>query len=294
MEFVAIDVETANSDMASICQIGVAKFSEGKLVGEWSSLIDPEDYFDPINIDIHGIDENRVVGKPTFPEVLGILKHYFENTICVCHTHFDRISIDKAFRKYRVEPIALVWLDSARVARRTWRDVAWQGYGLANLCNKIGYTFKHHDALEDAKASGYVLLAAINESNLDLEAWKKRITQPIDPSNSSSGMAIRRDGNPEGELFGEEIVFTGALEIPRNEAANLAARIGCKVADGVTKKTTLLVVGDQDVNRLAGKEKSIKHQKAEMLIAKGQKIRILQESDFRELVQMSLIEQVVV
>jgi DNA polymerase-3 subunit epsilon len=181
-------------------------------------------------------------------------------------------------------------LDSARVARRTWRDVAWQGYGLANLCNKIGYTFKHHDALEDAKASGYVLLAAINESNLDLEAWRKRITQPIDPNSSSSGIAIRREGNPEGELFGEEIVFTGTLEIPRNEAANLASRIGCKVADGVTKKTTLLVVGDQDIKRLAGKERSAKHQKAEMLIAKGQKIRILQESDFRELVQMSLMD----
>ena len=44
MDFVAIDVETANADMASICQIGVAKYSEGKLIEEWSSLVDPEDY----------------------------------------------------------------------------------------------------------------------------------------------------------------------------------------------------------------------------------------------------------
>ena len=286
-EFVAIDVETANSDMASICQIGIAKFSNGKLVDEWSSLIDPEDYFDSINIGIHGIDEDCVSGKPTFPEIVETLKKFLENTLCVCHTHFDRVSINKALRKYDVIPLSSVWLDSAMVVRRTWSDVANQGYGLANVCKKLGYTFKHHDALEDAKASGYVLLAAINESNMDLDAWKKRITQPIDPANSSSGAAIRREGNPEGELRGEEIVFTGALEMSRNEAANLAARLGCKVTDGVTKKTTLLVVGDQDVTKLAGKEKSAKHLKAEMLIAKGHKIRILKESDFMELSKLS-------
>ena len=60
MSFVAIDVETANADMASICQIGVARYVEGELVEEWSSLVDPEDYFDPFNIEIHGITERNV------------------------------------------------------------------------------------------------------------------------------------------------------------------------------------------------------------------------------------------
>lgn len=50
MRFVAIDVETANSDMASICQIGLAKFTEGELVDEWVSIIDPEDDFDWANV----------------------------------------------------------------------------------------------------------------------------------------------------------------------------------------------------------------------------------------------------
>jgi DNA polymerase-3 subunit epsilon len=44
-----------------------------------------------------------------------------------------------------------------------------------------------------------------------------------------------------------------------------------------------LVVGDQDVTRLAGHSKSSKHRKAEELIAKGVPIRILRESDFQEL-----------
>lgn len=284
MDFVAIDVETANADMASICQIGIAKYNNGMLVEEWSSLIDPEDYFDFINIDIHGITEEDVEGKPTFPEIFNQLGSLLNDAICVSHTHFDRVSISRALTKYDLPNFDTTWLDSARVARRTWEEFAWGGYGLANICNKIGYQFKHHDALEDAKASGHVLLAAIEETGLDVNAWLKRTKQPIDPANVSSGAAIKRDGNPEGELYGEILVFTGALEIPRREAADLAASIGCTVAAGVTKKTTLLVVGDQDITKLAGKEKSSKHIKAEQLIKKGQSIRILKESDFKELV----------
>ena len=81
-------------------------------------------------------------------------------------------------------------------------------------------------------------------------------------------------------------MFTGALEICRCEAAIMAAQIGCQVDSRVTQKTTILVVGDQDIKRLAGHEKSSKHRKAEYLISKGQSIRILRESDFKELAKL--------
>jgi len=287
MEFVAIDVETANADMSSICQIGLAKYKNGILVEEWSSLVDPEDYFDFINIDIHGITEDDVIGAPKFPDVFQKLSDFLTGGICVSHTHFDRVSVSRAINKYSLNSINTVWLDSARVARRAWEECAWSGYGLSNICKMIGYEFKHHDALEDAKASGQVLVAAINKTGLDLDAWFKRVSQPIDPSSSSSRAAIKRAGNPEGELYGEVMVFTGALEIPRREAADLAASLGCTVASGVTKETTLLVVGDQDITKLSGKLKSSKHLKAEELVAKGRTIRIIKESDFKELVSQA-------
>jgi DNA polymerase-3 subunit epsilon len=285
MQFVAIDVETANADMASICQIGVAKYIEGQLTEEWSSLVNPNDYFDYINIQIHGITEEDVVGSPTFPEVASILHSFLDGSISVSHTHFDRVSISRALEKYKLPEINTTWLDSARVARRTWEEFAWSGYGLANVCEKIGYTFKHHDALEDAKASAQVLLAAIRTTGLDIQSWIKRVKLPIGPASDFNGWKISREGNPEGELYGEVLVFTGALQITRREAADLAASIGCTVATGVTKKTTMLVVGDQDIRKLAGNTKSSKHRKAEQLIREGQQIRIVKESDFKELVR---------
>ena len=283
MNFVAIDVETANADMSSICQIGLAHFREGVLSEEWDTYIDPEDFFDEINISIHGIDESKVKGAPRLPEIADILYGFLDNQITVCHTHFDRVSTRKAFDKYSIRHPENVWLDSARVARRTWKECAWKGYGLSNICKMLNYEFNHHDALEDAKAAGYIMLTAMHQSCLNLEGWLKRVNQPI------SGQVEKQkfDVNPEGCLYGEVIVFTGALEIKRAEAAEMAALIGCKVESGVTKKTTILVVGNQDIKRLSGHEKSSKHRKAESLILKGQPMRILGESDFKELINLA-------
>ncbi|MCB0325168.1 MAG: hypothetical protein KDD69_16410 [Bdellovibrionales bacterium] len=285
-EFIAIDVETANADVSSICQIGLAHFRDGAVIDEWKTYVDPEDEFDPINVWIHGITERMVRGAPTFPKVINRLCEFVSQRITVCHTHFDRVAILNAIEKYALTPPDCLWLDSARVARRTWEHCRWSGYGLGPVCEHIGYEFKAHDALEDAKAAGQILLAAIGLTGLAVEDWLKRVKQPID--GSSYDKSIRRDGNPDGVLFGEMIVFTGALSMVRAEAADLAAQVGCSVGSGVTKKTTLLVVGDQDIKKLNGKDKSAKHRKAEDLIAKGQAIRILRESDFRALVALDV------
>jgi DNA polymerase-3 subunit epsilon len=285
MEFVAIDVETANADMASICQIGIARFENGVLADEWKTYVDPQDYFDGMNISIHGIDENVVAGSPTYGMLAGTIMSFLNGRIVVTHTAFDKIAIYQAGTKCNASPPSCTWLDSACVARRAWKECSRSGYGLASLCEVIGYKFKHHDALEDAKAAGNILLAAMTNTGLDLNGWLTRVRQPIDPNLQQR---VAREGNPDGELYGEVLVFTGALTIPRREAADLAASVGCEVDGGVTKRTTLLVVGDQDVQRLAGHEKSSKHRKAEQLIQMGQPIRIIRESDFRDLVKLSM------
>lgn len=76
------------------------------------------------------------------------------------------------------------------------------------------------------------------------------------------------------------------MKISRREAADIAAQAGSEVVPSVNKTTTLLVVGDQDIQKLAGHEKSTMHRKAEALIGKGQNIRILLESDFQKLLSL--------
>ncbi len=288
MNFVSIDVETANADLASICQIGLARFSNGQLGDKWESLVDPEDYFDGMNVAIHGIDESTVADAPKFPDVSSILSRQLIETVVVSHTAFDRTAIAAVFTKYGIDLPNITWLDTARVVRRTWLDLSQRGYGLANVAERLGIEFQHHNAAEDARAAGEILVHAIKESGLSLDEWLVRVKRPIGASSGSgSSYQIIRDGSPEGPLYREVAVFTGTLSLPRREAADIAASAGCQVAGSVTKATTLLIVGDQDIRKLAGHEKSSKHRKAEQLISNGQPIRVLRETDFRSLVAIA-------
>jgi DNA polymerase III subunit epsilon len=282
MNFTSIDVETANADLSSICQIGIVKFVDDTIGEEWSTLVDPEDEFDSINISIHGIDERRVKGAPTLPRIENNVSRLLSETIVACHTPFDRAAINQAYRRYYLKPVECIWLDTARVSRRAWNQFAYNGYGLANIANHLGIDFKHHDALEDARAAGEILVRAIRDTGINLQEWLLRVNQPIFGPNDYK---ITRDGAPDGPLTGDVVVFTGALSIPRRVAADKAASIGCDVRDGVTKETTLLVVGDQVTWKLAGYEKSSKHRKAEELIKQGQQIRILGERDFLKIIE---------
>jgi DNA polymerase III subunit epsilon len=130
MDFVAVDVETANADLASICQIGIAAFADGALVDCWQSLVNPEDYFDEVNIGIHGIDKDAVTDAPTFPEIRPIVDRYFSRNLVVSHTAFDRIAVSRAFDKYQLCPPHCEWLDTARVVRRRGRSLRAAGTAL--------------------------------------------------------------------------------------------------------------------------------------------------------------------
>jgi DNA polymerase III subunit epsilon len=278
--FTVIDVETANADLESICQIGVARFEAGSLSARWVSLVNPEDYFDPINVAIHGIDECMVGDAPTFSEVYGALLPMLAGQIVVSHTHFDRVAIERACERCGLTELSCSWLDSARIVRRAWPDrYAISGYGLQNVAADLGINYRPHDALEDARAAGLVVIRAVEATGLPVSEWVSRVRTPIWPVRSGADY----DPNPEGPLYGEVVCFTGALTIPRREASEIAAVAGCVVGDGVTRHTTLLVVGDQDVRKLAGHTLSSKHRKAEQLMAKGQQIRVLTEHDFRRI-----------
>ncbi len=291
LTFNAIDVETANADRASICQIGIVQVRDGEVRDQWKTLVDPEDWFDPWNTEIHGIDEAAVQGSPTLPELRDELRRRLRGSVLVSHTSFDRTAFERAMDRYELEQLHVTWLDSNRVARRAWPGGCGTrgklGWSLKKCAQSLGISFKHHDALEDARVAAEITLHACDATSLDIDEWLQRLKRPVrllSSSNVASAPAIRREGNVEGALYGETVVFTGSLKIPRRDAADIAAKVGCTVGPGVTKKTTILIVGTQDKDKLNGYEKSSKHRKAEELINKGVDIQILSESDFWNLV----------
>lgn len=280
MDFAVIDVETANEDFSSICQVGIASFS-GDSVEGWKSLVDPHDYFSPLNVSIHGIDGCAVAGAPTWAEIFPEICQRLSVPIVVTHTPFDRTALLQASGRFDLPCLECNWLDTAKVVRRAWPQFAKSGYGLSNVARCFQMDYQAHDALEDARCAGLILLKAIAETGIGLQEWLVRSVRPIGPLHS--GRDEPNSPNPEGDLFGEVLVFTGALTVPRREAVAAAMEAGCRVDDGITTHTTILVAGEQDIKKLNGHEKSSKLQKAEALVIKGQKIRIIGESDFVQL-----------
>ena len=125
MKFVALDFETANESLDSICQIGVASFADGRLVGSWETLVDPEDHFSGMNISVHGITPKHVKGVPRFSDVFEHLRELLADGEAVAHhTAFDRAALGRTIEKYELDAPNCNWLDTARVVRRTWPECA--------------------------------------------------------------------------------------------------------------------------------------------------------------------------
>jgi len=172
--FVVVDVETATSDRASICQIGLVRVVDGMCVDRWSSLVNPGVPFHEVNISIHGITSVAVQDAPRFSALVPELRQRFAGEVVGCHTMFDRDAFDAACDLHGESPFDVRWLDTAEVVRRTWTQFARKGYKLNNIAAYLGLTFQHHDALEDAHVTAQVLLRAVEKTGVRVEEWYAR------------------------------------------------------------------------------------------------------------------------
>ena len=78
LTFNSIDVETANADPSSICQIGIVRVRAGEIKEGLSVLVNPEVRFNPFNVRLHGISEDMIKDSKTLPQVQAKLRRLIE------------------------------------------------------------------------------------------------------------------------------------------------------------------------------------------------------------------------
>lgn len=289
-QYVAIDVETANSDCGSICQIGLVAFLDGRICWEWSSLVNPECDFDRFNVKLHGIGSERVQKAPLWPTVLNAIWASISGQIVVSHSRFDCDALHHAAKRYAVDVPSCSWLDSCAIASVAWPDLP--RHDLKSMCAHFGIKLHHHDAGSDARACGEILNKAIGETGMDTMAWIARVGLVSPPREIRPNPRTQRhypekiaarglQGRP---LSGHSWVCSGDFQLGAATLARMATSIGCDVTDKFTEDTTILVLGSRDPEQFAGKEKSNKLIAAEEAIASGRNITLMTEREFVELV----------
>lgn len=122
-------------------------------------LIDPETPFLAFNSNLHGIVSEHVAGAPNWKIVYPILREWLSNRTLVSHTYFDRVALLAACRLYQVEMFPYVqWVDSCEIARKAWPHLP--GHKLSSLAEHFKIEYHAHDAAEDARVAGEILLLA--------------------------------------------------------------------------------------------------------------------------------------
>jgi DNA polymerase III epsilon subunit-like protein len=169
--FIALDVETANSNISSVCQIALVWFVVGEPVEVWHSLVNPREPFAALNVSLHGIDAVAVQDSPTLTDVMRTVAAMLAGKVVASHMPFDRIALEKACSQHCIPQLTCFWIDTARVARLAWPRFAKRGYGLRSLASWHGIDFRHHDAVEDASTAGRILAHAVAETGISLERW---------------------------------------------------------------------------------------------------------------------------
>jgi DNA polymerase-3 subunit epsilon len=268
-DFVVIDVETACSNVSSICQIGIVGFRDNAVLFEYETLVDPRDRFSSFNTRIHGIAAHHVVGQPCYDDVHDTVDAHLSGRTTVAHSYFDKGALAAACRAHGRAMVRTTWLDSVRVAKRAWPEL---GSHRLNVVSKhLGIPLRHHDALSDARAAGLIIVRAMEQTGIPLAGW---LSSPARP-----GIAPAPRPAADGSLRGQRVAILGE---PRcGPLAHRIAAAGGRVVSAVGSTTTILAV---TAERPFGYVRyDAQFRKAEEMARAGAGMRILSGREIAEL-----------
>lgn len=323
VDFTSIDFETANGFRGSPCSVGLSKVRDGRIVEEASWLMRPpegHDFFDRRNTGIHGIEDAMVAGKPRFGELFPEIGAFIGQDLLVAHNAaFDLGVIRSALEVSGLPGPAYDYACTVMLSRRTY---SLPSHSLPFVAEAAGVPLEnHHDATADARACAGIMIDVIRRSGATelAEFFALQNMLPnhapayrpgIDPLSKATRDALERGtgtaktagswnswpseganpppnpaAQPGHPLFGQTVVFTGNLGMPRQQAKDRAAELGARPASAVTRSTTVLVVGDGfEAGDLRNGRVTGKARRVLDLHERGQRIEVLSEAEFLQMI----------
>lgn len=162
LRWVALDLEMTGLDDARdrICEIGLVWGREGRIEGEWGTLVDPGIAMPRAAQAVHGLDAEALRGAPRLETVLPHVIAQLDHAVVVAHrADVDLAFLGRAVARAGLQLPPLHVLDTLSMARRV---LALRRNRLVDVGAAFGaLTHDAHRALEDARITWHVFVGLL-------------------------------------------------------------------------------------------------------------------------------------
>ena len=229
--FVVFDLETTgfSPDLHEIIEFGAIRVD--RIAGTndlFQALVKPERKVPRLITEITGISQEMVESKGGhLGDLLGEFVAFIGDLPLVAfNVSFDTGFLQNAANKYGLV-IKNRHLCAMAMARSAWPGLP--SYQLTEIAKMMNLSDDDtHRAISDCWRTRTVILAAASILG-DKISWSAKtpiesdIQHQTGPSPTQWPAHVAQVGNPDGDLFGEIVVFTGSLSMSRRDAAAAAA-----------------------------------------------------------------------
>lgn len=218
--FCVVDLETTGGSPkkgSRITEVGAVKVRGGEVLGEFQTLVNPDQLIPAFITVLTGITDQMVVEAPRIAEVLPSFLEFARGTVLVAHN----APFDVGFLKHAAAELEIDWpgfdvVDTAVLARRVLLRDEVPNVKLATLAARFSPVQPDHRALTDARATVDVLHVLFER----LGTWGVATVEDVASFTSKVTPAQRRkkhlaDGLPDAPgvyLFRDargEVLYVG-------------------------------------------------------------------------------------
>lgn len=163
--YTIIDVETTGQTNR-ITEISIFKYDGNKVVDEFTSLVNPEDFIPTHITALTGIDNRMVANAPYFSDIAEDVLRITEEAIFVAHNvNFDYNVISGEFKRLNIE-FRRKKLCTVRLSRKL--IPGFRSYSLGKLCANLDINIEgRHRARGDAEATVILFQMLLSQENAE-------------------------------------------------------------------------------------------------------------------------------
>ena len=283
--YIAFDVETPNHYHDRISQIGLIIVENGRIIKDYSSLINPEVYFDAKNTEITGIDSDTVLGSPTFSSYWPLVSELFERYTVIAHNaSFDLSVLYKTLLHYGIHFPNIQYVCTMIESKNFVPDLGH--YSLHSLCEYFNiHQGTEHHALFDAQACSSIFEAMKSlEYDIKPSCYEPStvILHDYDSDSKNDIVDIPFSNDIISDMSGKRVVLTGIFTLTdKNKIQDFVVENGGRVTSAVSSLTDYLIVGSKPEASWKHGNYGTKIEKAISLIDSNKSnVKIIREEDF--------------